>query len=562
MPPAVLRLGDLEIAFTTSFRLGFDTKGKRTRRSSAFYHPLPPEGFQALGSVGLPSLTDANGVVAAPCVRQAAGTGGSLLARPVDYTWVWDDTKTGGQTDGTCWRPVPPPGYRALGNVFVNSYDKPSLDDVVCVKEELTIPVEAGDLLWDDGGGGGKYDFSAWRIAAPTGFVDDSPGATKAVIASESFVALGGYDKPSRAPELYALLLPLPSEHTEVTPVPPQLTGRTRPAAATAAVSDHRVRVPLTAVRDDAKSMAWRVENSPYYTIERRAWWSLLLFNDNRTSSDQTVEDAVTVGVEKTSSETFQASTAVSVTAEAGVKVFGIGATVSATVSTELGYESSTSVSEFRSRTLTRRLVTPKNTAGALWVGSYGLRTLRADGSVVATQLKFDGDAFHHAQYPEVQGETTTSPASGSGSVPAQARLTPKHSGKAVDVAGGYAATQDGVLVHQWEWLNGSNQKWRLEPVADGYYRLIAQHSGKALTVDQESTGDGAAIVQAQWTGAAGQQWRVEPAGDGHYRLTARHSGKVLDVAGGPADQRNGVQLRQWEWLAADNQRFRLDPTS
>ncbi|WP_189276156.1 RICIN domain-containing protein, partial [Kitasatospora griseola] len=473
MPTSAVRFGDLEIAYTTEFRLGLDSRGKRTKLSCSFYHPVPPEGFHVLGSLGFPGLTDPNGKVAALCVRDAAGVEGDALALPKDYEWVWNDAGTGG-TDGSCWRPVPPPGYRALGNVFVYGHDKPPVDLVRCVKESLTVPAPAGDLIWNDSGGGGKYDFSAWKVCAPEQFVDETPGATKAVITPESFVALAGYEKPSHAPELNALCLPLSTERPGLSPEPPRLTGRTRPAQSTPAVTDHSVRVPLTAVRDDAKSLAWRIENSPYYTIERRVWWSLLLFNDNRTDTDQTVEDAVTVGVEKSSSETFSRNTGVSVSAEVGVKIFGTGATVSATVTAELGYESSTSVTEFRSRTVTRRLVTPKNTAGALWVASYGLRTLRADGTVVGSQLRFEGDAFHHAQYPS--SETS----SGAG-IPSLARLVSVYSGKVLDVAGPSAA--NGAVVHQWEWNNGDNQKWRIEPVGDGYYRLVSVYSGKVLDV-------------------------------------------------------------------------------
>ncbi|OKJ15943.1 Vps62-related protein [Kitasatospora sp. CB01950] len=463
MPTSVARFGDLEIAYTTRFQLGLDSSSKRTRLSGSFYHPVPPEGFHVLGSIGFPSLTDPNGKVAALCVREAAGTTGGALARPKGYEWVWNDTGTGG-TDGSCWRPVPPPGYRPLGNVFVYGHAEPSTDLVMCVREDLTVPAPAGDLIWNDGGGGGKYDFSAWKISAPDQYVDETPGATKAVITPESFVALAGYEKPSSAPELYALCLPLPSERTELSPAAPALTGRTRPAQSTPAVTDHSVRVPLTAVRDDAKSPAWRIENSPYYTIERRVWWSLLLFNDNRTDTDQTVEDAVTVGVEKTSSETFSRNTGVSVSAEVGVKIFGTGATVSASVSAELGYESSTSVSEFRSRTVTRRLVTPKNTAGALWVASYGLRTLRADGTVVGSQLKFEGDAFHHAQYPSSEPAPTPVPTPNSG-IPAFARLVSKYSGKVLDVGG--PSMENGAGVLQWEWKGGDNQRFRLDGLAE-----------------------------------------------------------------------------------------------
>ncbi|MFF3731182.1 RICIN domain-containing protein [Streptomyces sp. NPDC002476] len=470
------------------------------------------------------------------------------MAHPVDYTWVWDDTGTGGQTDGTCWRPVPPSGYRALGNVFVNGYSKPPLDAVMCVKDELTVRARVGEVIWNDSGGGGKYDFAAWQILAPEGSVDDAPGSTLAVIAPQAFAAAGGYRLPADPPELYALCLPLPSGQPGPAPEPPRLTGRTRPAQQTPAVTDHSVRVPLTAVRDDAKSLAWRVENSPYYTIERRVWWSLLLFNDNRTSSDQTVEDAVTVGVEKTSSETFRANTGIAVTAEAGVKVFGVGASVSATVSAELGYESSTSVSEFRSRTVTRRLVTPKNTAGALWVASYGLRTVRADGTVAGTQLRFDGDAFHHAQYPDADGQA--------GGIPPHARLVAKHSGKVLAVQA--ASRDNGAALIQWDRGADANEKFTLESAGDGYYRLVVKHSGKILAVQAASRDDGAALIQWGRGADANEVFRLDTVSDGYYRIIARHSGKALDVAG--ASTNNGTAVVQWSPGTGDNQLFRLEP--
>ena len=67
--------------------------------------------------------------------------------------------------------------------------------------------------------------------------------------------------------------------------------------------------------------------------------------------------------------------------------------------------------------------------------------------------------------------------------------------------------------------------------MSEGYWRVIARHSGKCLDVSSASTDDGAAIIQWQCHGGENQQWRVE-AVTGGYRLVARNSGKCLDVQG------------------------------
>ncbi|MFA1551386.1 tyrosine-type recombinase/integrase [Actinomadura chokoriensis] len=64
-------------------------------------------------------------------------------------------------------------------------------------------------------------------------------------------------------------------------------------------------------------------------------------------------------------------------TAEAGISVGAISTKFSSTISTAFGYETSTSVSQLQSRSLTRRLTTPKGTAAGLWVGNHTFRVLR-----------------------------------------------------------------------------------------------------------------------------------------------------------------------------------------
>ncbi|MDJ1134230.1 Vps62-related protein [Streptomyces iconiensis] len=393
-------LGDLEVAFTTGFTARWNDRNSGGRLNTGFWQPVPPAGFRALGTLGRPDYGDPNGVGVAVCVRQAEGRP-QALADPVDYEWRYDDKGSGARLNGSTWRPVPPSGYVALGDVCADSHYKPALTDAVCVREDLTAPGPAGGLIWNVADTGGRHRASMWRITAPPSYVDATEGPTKAMIAPGGFVTVAQYEQPAFEEQMRVLRLPLPSERPGTLPAPPQLTGRSRPASATAPVTDHAVRVPMTAVVDTGRSVAWKVANSPFYTIERQVAWKLLMFANNATSVDQWLEDAVTVGVEKSTSESFQVTTGVSVTVESGVQLAGAGSQVSATVSTELGYATSTSVSHFEQRTVTRKMITPAGHAAAMWVGAYSLRTVRGDGSVVGQALAFDGDSFHTDQYPD-----------------------------------------------------------------------------------------------------------------------------------------------------------------
>lgn len=66
------------------------------------------------------------------------------------------------------------------------------------------------------------------------------------------------------------------------------------------------------------------------------------------------------------------------------------------------------------------------------------------------------------------------------------------HSGKMLDVYGGYATNRTNV--HQYD-ANGTNaQKWKIEDLGDGTYRIISQCGGLVLDVDNGSTSNGANV--------------------------------------------------------------------
>lgn len=51
-----------------------------------------------------------------------------------------------------------------------------------------------------------------------------------------------------------------------------------------------------------------------------------------------------------------------------------------------------------------------------------------------------------------------------------------RHSGKVVDVSGASGAA--GAPVIQWTNLGGPNQRFRLERLPEGFFRVLAKHSG------------------------------------------------------------------------------------
>ena len=392
------QFGELVLAYTTSFELRWNDKGSGGKYDGGFWQPKAPAGFHPLGGIGVNGYYDPNGTVAAICVRAAdPNSQRPPLSRPVKYTRIWKDSGSGAKMDGSCWRPEPPQGYVALGDVFMTGHDTaPSLEDAYCVRSDLTHVGVAGDFIWDDKDTHSDVDFGAWDIAAPPAFADPTLG----LIAAGTYVGVTSHDKPQSNPVLNVLMLPMPNQVGE-NPQEPALNGYQAPPQRTPSVVDRIVTVPFTAVKDDSKSVQWKVDNSPFYTLQRSAWYTLAIFEHNKTSVTQEKSVSITVGVSDTESNTYSVATGISVTEEAGVS-FIVDAKVSATVSVELGFEHTTSVTQLQSKTVLRQLDIPPGTAAALWTASYSLQAVRADGAQIYQPLEFDVESFVSDQYPPV----------------------------------------------------------------------------------------------------------------------------------------------------------------
>mgnify|MGYP005759527933 CR=1 FL=1 len=103
------------------------------------------------------------------------------------------------------------------------------------------------------------------------------------------------------------------------------------------------------------------------------------------------------------------------------------------------------------------------------------------------------------------------------------------------------ASENDGGNIQIYASNDSSAQRFELYYVGEGYYQIVAEHSGKALDISNGSAASGANVWQYTWNGSDAQLWRILDAGDGAYYLVSK-LGTVLDVSGSTAHSGANVQ--------------------
>lgn len=109
-----------------------------------------------------------------------------------------------------------------------------------------------------------------------------------------------------------------------------------------------------------------------------------------------------------------------------------------------------------------------------------------------------------------------------------------------LDVNSGYE--NDGTNVQTYVSNDTSAQRFEVYYVGDGYYQIIAEHSGKSLDIANGSTAVGANVWQYAWNGSDAQLWKIIDAGNGAYYLQSK-LGNVLDINGNVAISGSNVQM-------------------
>lgn len=86
---------------------------------------------------------------------------------PIDYSLVWcPDAGIEEMMSGSVhfWEPQPPEGYKALGYLVTNKPDKPGLDEISCVRADLTDKCEPYRLILDASSRFPDFPFQVWSI--------------------------------------------------------------------------------------------------------------------------------------------------------------------------------------------------------------------------------------------------------------------------------------------------------------------------------------------------------------------------------------------------------------
>ncbi|MEO0224963.1 MAG: M6 family metalloprotease domain-containing protein, partial [candidate division WOR-3 bacterium] len=125
-----------------------------------------------------------------------------------------------------------------------------------------------------------------------------------------------------------------------------------------------------------------------------------------------------------------------------------------------------------------------------------------------------------------------------------------KHSGKFISVQNNSDAAGTNIVQLDYQGLLG--QCWKIEDVGDSYYRFTSLRNNLVFDIKNVDVSNGAELIQWSWSAGDGQKFKIDGLTLGDYRLTARHSGKALDVEGQSLE--DNARVIQWDWHGGNNQ--------
>ncbi|XP_057802088.1 hypothetical protein At1g04090-like [Salvia miltiorrhiza] len=167
-----ISLGELEVVKITNFdKIWSCTPLLGASSGVTFYEPsLVPAGYFSLGHYCQPSDQKLRGyVLAAKCNSSDAPQGlkssSPPLERPLGYTLVWSES-THRDGSGYIWLPNPPQGYKAMGFVVTTKSGQPDLEEVRCVRGDLTESCEVDEVIFDRNAIFSSGQFYVWSTRA------------------------------------------------------------------------------------------------------------------------------------------------------------------------------------------------------------------------------------------------------------------------------------------------------------------------------------------------------------------------------------------------------------
>ena len=112
---------------------------------------------------------------------------------------------------------------------------------------------------------------------------------------------------------------------------------------------------------------------------------------------------------------------------------------------------------------------------------------------------------------------------------------------KVLDISAG--SNSNGANVQVWDWANVLQQKYYLQYLGDGYYKITSAKSGKVIDVSGGYSDDGTNVQQYEWNNTDAQKWIIRKNTDGSYNIISKLKDKFLTVQNGKTTNGTNVAI-------------------
>ncbi|KAI4906696.1 hypothetical protein J4E90_010384 [Alternaria incomplexa] len=380
--------GDLRVTLTKDLVWKWNEKDTGAARYGEFYLANSQGAMRPVGSFGQDKWDDQKDKRATILVGNVPGSSGTpAVASPTSYDWVWDDRGGGGKYDGTVWRPIAPTGYVSLGDVWTSSYERPSTNAIWCVRSDLTMQSHYNpNSLWDDTKSGGNHDCSVWSIIPPQISIH---GTEKVTVLSDCHRAIKAYRQPS-SDLARVLVLPCPKNFKSFSARPPTFTKDTIPREGDlfSQLQQCEVELPFTAFFPPTHVTSLGMISDPFCKLGRRTAWLVEKRHSNNGGGTIIDEKTIKKGISTTQSQEMVHSAGVEITSSFGIKALGGGIDVS--LNYQFTSTQSSSYNEYEEFTDRRQYNVPPYTCSIFLTERVWLVATRTDGSFTLSEIQYN----------------------------------------------------------------------------------------------------------------------------------------------------------------------------
>ncbi|KAF5780166.1 putative vacuolar protein sorting-associated protein [Helianthus annuus] len=138
-----INIGELELAMIKDFEIISSYTPKKSKTGGVtFYKPVSiPDGFFTFGHYSQQTDQPLRGYVLVARTAQNTETTYPPLKTPLRYDLIWFSETV------YVWQPIPPEGYRCLGFAVTVDETEPDVEEVRCVRDDLTENCEVDDVI-------------------------------------------------------------------------------------------------------------------------------------------------------------------------------------------------------------------------------------------------------------------------------------------------------------------------------------------------------------------------------------------------------------------------------